>query len=158
MINTNKHIKLLIGLPGSGKSYWLEHNVLTSEENIIFDDISQTDPNLNKLTNALNNPCIKNIYIADVNLINIDTYLQAKEKIKEKSNYKISFSQIVFIGDFESCKANVELRADGRNVKGTLERFKNKIEKIKNYLENDRDTKIIQVENYLTKLNNKKFR
>lgn len=150
-MNFEKNIVFLIGLPGSGKSYWLNNNVVNTTNCIIFDDISQTDPKLKNLSNALSDNNITHIYIADVNLLNIDTFIQAKTKIQQLSPTPLNFSQIVFVGDINTCKQNVELRADGRNVKGTLERFKDKVISIKNFLQYEPNTTIIEVENYLLK-------
>lgn len=145
------NVTLITGLPGSGKSHWLDTNVryLVGEQNsLIFDDISQTDPELKQLKIALNDKNTQNIYIGDVNLLEQDMLLIAQKKIQELTKETLIFKRIIFLGNVEICTSNVKLRNDGRNVSGTLKRFEKNIEKIYEKWQGDIDTNFIIVKDY----------
>lgn len=158
-----KEITFLIGLPGSGKSYWFKKLIEKKENNVdnnyaIFDDISQTDPTLKNLEKALLCNNISEIYIADVNFLKenvIESAIEKIQKIINKGNIdeqliptEIIIKKIIFIGNEEICKNNVSLRKDGRNVIGTINRFKHCVEKIINKYENSEDTTFLKVLDY----------
>lgn len=141
-----KEVTLLIGLPGSGKSYWIKQNL--GNKAVAFDDISQTDRGLINLTLALNNPTIERIYIADVNFLMPNVIEKAQEKLIKLTDNVLNFSQVIFLGDYETCQSNVELRNDGRNVSGTLSRFKDSLPELLNRWQNKPNTTFIQVKNF----------
>lgn len=159
-----KEITLLIGLPGSGKSYWLKQLIANKENNhyAVFDDISQTDQTLKNLEKNLLSDSISEIYIADVNFLQENVIELAIEKIKKfidaneinnNINKKLTSTilivkKIIFIGDEETCKKNVSFRNDGRNVDGTIKRFKNSVEKIRDKYENTENTILVKVLDY----------
>lgn len=113
-----KNIYLLIGLPGAGKSYWL-HNV----QGAIFDDMSQTDPQMENFKATLQQKEIENIYVADVNLCSLEIFKLALQKITSLSPESINFHFVLFNADRETALNNVQYRNDGRYVIPTIERF-----------------------------------
>jgi len=138
-------IYFIIGIPGSGKSYWL--NQQNKEKSIIFDDISQMENPLIQLENAIKSE-YNHIYIADVNFLEIKT-LKNAEKIVEKfsGNKKTKFTYIIFKSDLEISKHNVKLRNDGRNVEQTIKRFYQSYDTVVDYLK-DKETIILNTEKY----------
>ena len=129
-----KNIHYVIGIPGSGKSYWLAFK--ESPKNIIFDDISQIENPLILLENAVKNPEIKNIYISDVNFMETKTLQKAEEIIKKfmgNNNYQEFY--VVFKSTKEISNNNVLLRSDKRNVDATIKRFVNNYESVISFLE-----------------------
>ena len=123
-------IHLLIGLPGSGKSTWLES---IPNKNEIFDDISQNDPKLIQLNKLLkNNP--ENIFISDVNFCEKQILDRAINKIKELSDKQIEFQFILFPQSSEICRLNVQQRNDGRNVEFTINRFEKLVNETFEYI------------------------
>lgn len=138
-------IYFIIGIPGSGKSHWLNQQEKT--KSIIFDDISQMENPLLKLENAIKSEYEK-IYIADVNFLEIKTLKSAEAMIEKFSgNKKNTYKYIIFKSDLEISKHNVKLRNDGRNVEQTIKRFCNSYDVIVDYLKN-KEHLIIQSEKY----------
>lgn len=147
-----KHIYLLIGIPGAGKSYWLQDKFL--KENCILDDISQLKDPLALLQDALNNSNIKNIYIADVNFLDLLVLKKAENLIIQYiGNQHYSMSYIVFKSNKEISEHNVKLRDDGRNVTGTIKRFHKNYPEVIHYL-TDKNLEIIESTPY-KKMNKK---
>lgn len=141
-----KHIYLLIGIPGSGKSYWLESKKVAN--NCILDDISQLKNPLDLLENAINNSKIKNIYIADVNFLEISVLKKAEIMIADYlKNKPYQMEYVIFKSTKEISEYNVNLRNDGRNVATTIQRFYKNYPTIINYLEN-KSQQIIEATKY----------
>jgi len=106
-------IILIVGLPGSGKTYLA--NTL-SNSNKIFDDITS----LNDL------PTTDSFVIVDVNFCDEYILKNALEILNKKfPDHKIDI--IYFENDPAKCRKNVEYRQkyknDTRNVEGTIRRF-----------------------------------
>ena len=149
-----KNIYLLIGIPGSGKSHWLEDK--KQSNNCVLDDISQLMNPLVLLDKAINDNSIKNIYIADVNFLELQVLKKAQQMIEEKlmnKNHKIEY--VLFKSNKEISEHNVKLRNDGRNVSATIQRFHKNYPTIIDYLK-DKQVNIIEANKY-TKIK-KKFK
>lgn len=141
-----KNIYLLIGIPGSGKSYWT-NNKYTSE-NCVLDDISQLTNPLELLNNAINNSKIKNIYISDVNFLELDVLKKAINLIQKECNIqKYTMHYLVFKSTKEISEHNVKLRNDGRLVSATILRFHKNYENIINFLKKE-NYQIIESKKY----------
>lgn len=109
MIVEATHIHLIIGLPGSGKSYYASHNL----QNIpVIDDIVS----INQLPN------VPEFVIIDVNFCDSTILAKAKDALIEKYGYVI-FYEIYFENNAEKARTNVLSRNDGRNIEGTIRRF-----------------------------------
>lgn len=109
-------IILIIGLPGSGKTYLA--NKLQSGGTVI-DDITDQ--------NQLPERC-ERLIITDVNFC--DEKLLKKACVILQSKYPGAvIDRMYFENDAKKCRRNVEYRNDGRNVEGTIRRFE-KIYKI----------------------------
>jgi RNase adaptor protein for sRNA GlmZ degradation len=101
-------VKLIIGLPGSGKTFYL--NSLDDSWHKI-DDIK----NVNEL------PFDKDkIAIADPHFC-IDTVREKAKKTISNIYEDVEFEYIFFENDKEKCIKNVEYRNDGRNVMQFIE-------------------------------------
>lgn len=141
-----KKITLLIGIPGSGKSYFLSQ-FKTDCNNLILDDASQLENTKLILRDALNSKEIKNIYIADVNFLNINALINAEDFIKNNTKiYELYY--IIFKTSKKIALNNVKLRNDGRNVNNTINIYYNNYDEIIQYLQN-KNLKIINVKDYL---------
>jgi hypothetical protein len=124
-----KKIHLLIGLPGSGKSFWLKEHAI---QQFVLDDISQTDPTLQKLTAMMHDSSVSDIWISDVNFCNFQTLQKALinlQNIQKKES--ILFYFVLFKTPMDICKQNVQTRRtfDDRWVDPTIDIFSKTIEK-----------------------------
>lgn len=124
-----KKIHLLIGLPGSGKSFWLKEHAI---QQFVLDDISQTDPTLQKLTAIMHDSSVSDIWISDVNFCNFQTLQKALinlQNIQKKES--ILFYFLLFKTPIDICRQNVHNRKsfDNRWVDPTIDIFSKTIEK-----------------------------
>lgn len=100
-------ITLIIGLPGSGKTY-----LANTMSGYIIDDIKSIDQLINT----------DNIIIADVNFCNDRTLQSAISMLK--SRYPSHKMQCIYFENApDKCRKNIAHRNDGRNVEGTVNRF-----------------------------------
>lgn len=110
-------IRILVGLPGSGKTTFIK-NTIEDEYNAVFDDIlSPAD------VTQFKNTCEEFgglIVIADCNLCNPKNlkilYLMIEKEIQRDA----SVETIYFENNPEACLANVSLRADNRDVENSI--------------------------------------
>lgn len=145
-----KNIYLLIGIPGSGKSHWL--NTKNTNSSCILDDISQLDKPFDLLDAAITNLKIKNIYISDVNFLELSVLKKAEQMIEDRlKNQPHSINYVVFKSTKEISEHNVILRNDGRKVQGTIQRFHKNYPQILEYLEN-KNLELIESKKYGKKL------
>lgn len=141
-----KNIYLLIGIPGSGKSHWLKDK--ESKITCILDDISQLKNPLDLLKTAINDNHVKNIYISDVNFLEISTLKKAELMIEEYClNKQYNINYIVFKSNKIISEHNVKLRNDGRNVNATIKRFYQNYEEVIDYL-TEKKPEIIETKMY----------
>lgn len=109
----DKSIILIVGLPGSGKTYLANQ---LSNENRIFDDITSLD----ELSSN------DNFVITDVNFCDKNILSVAIDKLNKLFPYH-SVEIIYFENDPDKCRNNVIYRCkefnDCRNVEGTIRRF-----------------------------------
>lgn len=109
-------VNLIIGLPGSGKT-WLANKI----GGYIVDDITSVD--------QLPLKTDKDWVITDVNFCSSCTLAGASELIRSyaqmrsPSGTEIEIVKHYFKNEPKACYANVILRSDGRNVGPTIERF-----------------------------------
>ena len=108
------NILLFVGLPGSGKTH-LANKIC----DIVVDDITD----LSQL------PTYEDFgyYVLGVTDVNFCDELILEKAINTlKSKYENhSIGIVYFENDPDKCRKNVEYRNDGRNVEGTIRRFKN---------------------------------
>ncbi len=106
---------LIVGLPGSGKSYTLRKYDLVDWD--IHDDLR----NIGSIEKSLLSG--RNVVIADVNLCDINVREDAEAYLIRLNT---SVEWIFFENDPEQCRKNVEFRktqGDLREVEGTIRRF-----------------------------------
>ena len=108
-------IILIVGLPGSGKSYLANLLAKDDENSVIIDDISDT-AQLPKLANLL--------IITDVNFCQ-DSVRDLAIHILNKIYPHVSIEWVFFENNSAACRLNVAHRNDGRYVEGTIRRFEN---------------------------------
>lgn len=141
-----KNVYLIIGIPGSGKSYWLKRK--EDINTCVLDDISQLNKPLDLLFSAINNPKIKNIYISDVNFLELSVLKKAEEIIQDNLKNQVhKISYVIFKSTKEISEHNVMLRNDGRQVQATIQRFYKKYSDIMDYLKH-KDVTIIETQKY----------
>lgn len=105
---SNMKITLIIGLPGSGKTF------LANElSGIIVDDITSID----QLPDSANKLIITDVNFCDANIIE-----RAEEMLRKRYD-DVEIKRIYFENDAVAARKNVEYRNDGRNVEGTIRRF-----------------------------------
>lgn len=111
-MTTYNDIGLIVGLPGSGKTY-----NANKYYDIVVDDITSLDqlPSIEELLD-------KRMAITDVNFCDESILLKALEILKIKYPKKI-ITVTYFENNPEKCRRNVLYRSDGRNVEGTIRRF-----------------------------------
>lgn len=109
-----RHIHLVIGLPGSGKSYYIAHSRLAAVP--CFDDL--TDMLLLPPAKST----VREFAIVDVNFCDAGILARAEEIFLNVYG-AVTFHHHYFENDPDKCRANVVHRADGRNVEGTIRRF-----------------------------------
>lgn len=101
----NKEITVLVGLPGSGKTYYAHHNIKKNQR--FIDDIK----NFDEITKNIDK--YDDFMISDPHLC-IDKNVElAKEKLKTHFN-EIKF--IYWENDIEKAWSNVQKRNDGRII------------------------------------------
>lgn len=145
-----KNIYLLIGIPGSGKSHWLKTKL--SENNCVLDDISQLNNPLDLLNESIKNPKIKDIYISDVNFLDISVLKKAEGMIiNYLGNQQYTMNYVIFKSTKEISEHNVVLRNDGRKVQATIQRFYKNYSQIIDYLQ-DKKLEIIETKKYSKKM------
>ena len=101
-------IILIIGLPGSGKTY-----LANQLSGVIIDDIISIDqlPDI-----------VDKLIITDVNFCDASILEQAKE-ILRKCYKDVEIKCIYFENNATAARKNIKRRNDGRNVEGTIRRF-----------------------------------
>ena len=104
-------ITLIVGLPGSGKTYLA--NKLALERTTVIDDITSCEQ-------LPESP--KELIITDVNFCDAKILETAKYRLKDMYP-NAEFDIIYFENDAKKARLNVLYRNDGRNVEGTISRF-----------------------------------
>ena len=107
----NTFIALIVGLPGSGKTFLA--NQLSTPSAVIVDDIKD----MNQL------PDSGDIIITDVNFCDSNVLEKAKAELLKKYGIKTHIEVYYFECDADAARRNVKHRDDGRNVEGTIRRF-----------------------------------
>ena len=105
-------ITLIIGLPGSGKTF-LAKKLGQEDGTIVIDDIV----GIEQLPDNA-----QNLIITDVNFCDETILHRALHKLYQKYRNP-DIRCIYFENNPEKCRRNVLYRNDGRNVEGTIERF-----------------------------------
>ena len=104
----NKKIILIIGLPGSGKTYYASSKIDNSS--YLIDDIKS----VNILTDALLLDNVKNIYITDPLLCIPQNFLNCLHFLSSRCN--VSIEKVFFENDIKKAWNNVQKRNDGRII------------------------------------------
>lgn len=123
-------ITLIVGLPGSGKT-WLANQLLEQDPQAVFID----DPKNSELIKGYAD---RNILIADPNLCDShirSSAIQALVNIYPGCEIDWHF----FENNIQQCKENVKFRSDGRNVENTI----NFLSKIYNVPTKDNTTSVV---------------
>ena len=133
-------IILIVGLPGSGKSYYIANNIKPGYT--IVDDPRSIDELPKKLTT--------NLVIADCHLCK-DTSREALNKILEIRYPKADIEYIFFENNPAQCIKNVNHRNDGRYVEPTIKNYS----RIYNIPENSTVLKVFDTESLKIKKSRK---
>lgn len=105
-------ITVLVGLPGSGKSYYIKQN--SDSKTIIVDDPKNANELPDKLTSDL--------IIADCHLCREKTR-ESLNKILQIRYPKAEINYVFFENNPEQCLKNVKFRNDGRFVEPTIKNY-----------------------------------
>jgi len=105
-------ITVLVGLPGSGKSYYIKQN--SDSKTIIVDDPKNANELPDKLTSDL--------IIADCHLCREKTR-ESLHKILQIRYQKAEINYVFFENNPEQCLQNVKFRNDGRFVEPTIKNY-----------------------------------
>lgn len=105
-------ITLIVGLPGSGKTFLA--NQLSTPSTVIIDDIISID--------QLPEDC-GDLIITDVNFCDSTILEKAKVELLKKYGIWTHIEVHYFECDADAARRNIEYRNDGRNVEGTIRRF-----------------------------------
>lgn len=111
LLNDKLKVKIIIGAPGSGKTYHI--NSIKNTNNIKIDDYLNTPNNMFELVNGLYNE--KNIIITDHRFVIIDNIMNLLNTLH---NLNIKNNQIYFIiyeNNMNKCINNVKKRNDDIN-------------------------------------------
>lgn len=104
-------ITLIVGLPGSGKTFLA--NLLSTFSTVIIDDIKSAK----ELPGFCDDLIITDVNFCDGNILN-----RALAMLSVKYD-AVPIKVVYFKCDVKSARRNVEYRNDGRNVEGTIQRF-----------------------------------
>ncbi len=147
-----KNIIIIIGLPGSGKSYLIKNKYNNTSTHAIFDDVKD-DAVLNTgcFSYSKDYPCIisemekskKNIIISDISFCEYEQYEQAKNILNwwiEKRGFNYRIINIVFKNQPCRCKNNINKNKNrnNQNRKKDLEKF-SECYNPKDYINNSND-------------------
>ena len=102
-------VRIIVGLPGSGKTYYAEHNSF----GILFDDPAASQDTFDELKNAVTSG--QDVTITDVYAIESKARCIALTTLKSW-NPDCEIEWLFFENDLESCIANIKRRDDGREV------------------------------------------
>lgn len=103
-------ILLFVGLPGSGKSYHAKKLC-----DVVVDDITD----LSQLPDDIGS---NDLGVIDVNFCD-ESILKAAGKYLKNKYPTHAIGVVYFENDARKARKNVDRRADGRNVEGTIRRF-----------------------------------
>lgn len=105
-------LAMLIGLPGSGKTHWINAHI--DDYELIFDDL-----NRDSLPDALKAiGVVKSMIIADPHLCVPENLSKAMELFNE-----CEIEEVYFENNPTQCKLNVLHRNDGRRVDGLIDMY-----------------------------------
>jgi predicted kinase len=119
MNDTKIKIIAISGLPGSGKTFYAENLLKKLPGAVLFDDVKIEDIDKIKEASKKYNPII----LTDPWFSDAACRRRAEGKLKEVLGDDVVIDWVFFEHDLEQCTRNVELRADGREVNGSLRRF-----------------------------------
>lgn len=114
-----KLIICYVGLPGSGKTFQAEKLQKESPSSILFDDVKIEDIGLIAESARIYNTII----LTDPWFCDEHCRERSTKKLKETIGNDLIIDWRFFENDIEQCRKNVEFRADGREVNGSLRRF-----------------------------------
>ena len=115
---TKTKVVLIIGLPGSGKSHYIDENMDYCNDpyknDIVFDDI--TKDQIASLISLIGNT--DKILVADPHLCNPANLEIARELLKDAD-----IEEVYFENNPEQCRLNVEYRNDDRKVASLIKLY-----------------------------------
>ena len=119
----NKRITVIVGLPGSGKSYLGQH--LAEKTGGLFVDNVDKNGGCEVIANAIRDG-VNYIVLADPNLCNRETQNNARKFLRfTAGHHGYGISWLYFENDVQKCLNNVAHRADGRDVNGAVKLWSN---------------------------------